>query len=54
MKYGEFYANLSQKASLIIWLVFITIIILSLGALILGGEVVMQLEPLKVEVKKQK
>ena len=49
MKYGEFYANLSQKASLIIWLVFITIIILSLGA-----EVVMQLEPLKVEVKKQK
>ena len=51
---SKFYAVLSQKANLVLWLIFITVFSLGLGTLILGGEFAMQLEPFKIEVKQQK
>lgn len=54
MSYSKFYAVLSQKANLVLWLIFITVFSLGLGTLILGGEFAMQLEPFKIEVKQQK
>jgi hypothetical protein len=54
MTYSKFYAVLSQKANLVLWLIFITVFSLGLGTLILGGEFAMQLESFKIEVKQQK